>query len=71
VEADGPLALPGEVPQGEPLGELPGAFVALGLTVEGCVVLPGAGLFGDEPGAVVFGVPLGDVEPGVVCPGNV
>lgn len=59
---------PGRVPQGEPLGELPGLFGVLGLMVDGCVVLPGVGLAGVfEPGTVVFGVPLGDVDPGVVC----
>jgi hypothetical protein len=53
---------PGNVPHGVPLGELPGFFGVLG-TVDGCVVLPGAGV----AGTVVFGVPLGNVEPGVVC----
>jgi hypothetical protein len=72
VVPDGVLAVPGKVPQGEPLGEVPGVFVVLGLTVEGCVVLPGVGGLGElDAGAVVFGVPLGGVEPGVVCPGMV
>jgi hypothetical protein len=58
----------GKVPHGEPLGELPGFVVVLGLTVDGCVVLPGVGALGEfEPGTVVFGVPLGEVDPGVVC----
>lgn len=68
VEPGVPLVFPGNVPQGEPLGELPGLFGVLGLMVDGCVVLPGVGLAGVfEPGTVVFGVPLGDVDPGVVC----
>ena len=59
---------PGRVPHGEPLGELPGLFGVFGLTVAGCVVLPGVGLVGVvEPGTVVFGVPLGEVDPGLVC----
>lgn len=54
----------GRVPQ----GELPGLFGVFGLTVDGCVVLPGVGLAGVvEPGTVVFGVPPGEVDPGVVC----
>ncbi|HEY3617231.1 MAG TPA: hypothetical protein VGK96_10490 [Candidatus Sulfotelmatobacter sp.] len=59
------------VPQGELLGEVPGVFGVLGLAVEGCVVCPGVELVGDvDPGVVVFGVPLGEVEPGF-CPGVV
>lgn len=70
VEPDVPFAVPGKVPQGEPLGEVPGVFGVLGLTVEGCVVLPGVVVFGEvDPGAAVFGVPLGEVEPGEVEPG--
>jgi len=58
------------VPHGVPLGEVPGLFVVLGLVVEGWVALPGAGVVVElEPGAVVLGVPLGEVEPGEVCPG--
>jgi hypothetical protein len=72
AEPDAPFAVPGKVPHGEPLGDVPGLFGVLGLTVEGWVVLPGAGgLVGFEPGMLVFGVPLGEEEPGVVCPGVV
>lgn len=68
VEPGVPLVVPGNVPQGEPLGELPGLFGVLGLMVDGSVVLPGVGLAGVfEPGTFGFGVPLGDVDPGVVC----
>jgi hypothetical protein len=68
VEPGVEFVAPGRVPQGEPLGEPPGLFGVFGLTVDGCVVLPGVGLVGVvEPGTVVFGVPLGDVDPGVVC----
>ena len=68
VEPDAPLAVSGKVPHGEPLGEVPGFVEVLGLTVDGCVLVPGVGAFGEfEPGTVVFGVPLGDVDPGVVC----
>ena len=63
-----PFAVPGKGPHGEALGEVPGVVVVGGVTVEGCVVLPGVGLFGElEPGAVVFGVPLGEADPGAVC----
>ena len=69
AEPDAPFAVPGKVPQGEPLGEVPGLF---GFTVDGWVVLPGAeGFVGFEPGVLVFGVPLGEEAPGVVCPGVV
>jgi hypothetical protein len=65
VEPDSPLAVSGKVPHGEPLGEVPGFVEVLGLTVDGCVLVPGVGGFGEfEPGTVVFGVPLGDVDPG-------
>jgi hypothetical protein len=71
VEPDAPFAVPGKVPQGEPLGEVRGVLVVLGLTVEGCVLLPGVGELGEfDPGAVVLGFPLGEVEPGF-CPGVV
>jgi hypothetical protein len=61
-----PLFAPGKVPHGEPLGELPGLFGVLGLMVDGWVVLPGVGVAGElEPGTVVFGVPLGELDPGV------
>jgi hypothetical protein len=68
VGFDDPFAVPGSVPQGDPLGEPPGLFGVLGLIVDGWVVPPGVGLVGElEPGTVVFGVPPGEVEPGVVC----
>lgn len=68
VEPGVPLLAPGNVPQGEPLGEPPGLFGGLGFTVDGCVVLPGVGLAGEfDPGTVPFGVPFGVVDPGVVC----
>ncbi len=71
AETDGPFAVPGKVPQGELLGDVPGVFGELGSTVDGCVVLPGVKVLGDvDPGVEVFGVPLGEVEPGV-CPGVV
>ena len=69
MEVDDPFAVP--VPHGELLGEVPGVFGLFGLAVDGCVVLPEVELFGDvDPGVVVFGVPLGELEPGV-CPGAV
>lgn len=71
VEPDVPFAEPGNVPHGDPLGVVPGVFVVLGLTVEGCVVPGVAGLGELDPGALVFGVPLGEIDPGVVCPGVV
>jgi hypothetical protein len=57
-----PLVVPGAAgncPHGEPLGLVPGVLGLFGLTVEGCVLLPGVGGFGEfEPGTVegVFGV---------------
>lgn len=64
---DAPFVVPGNVPQGEPFG-MPGVFVVFGLTVEGCVVFPGVAGLELDPGALVFGVPLGEVDcPGVVC----
>ena len=60
-----PSVVPGRVPQGVPLGEPPGLFGVLGLTVEGCVGVPGVGVAGElDPGTVGFGVPLGDEDPG-------
>jgi hypothetical protein len=54
VEPDVPSAVPGKVPQGEPLGLLG----VLGFIVDGCEV----GVLGEgEPGAVAFGDPLGTV----------
>jgi hypothetical protein len=68
--------VPGKVPHGEPLGLVPGLFGLFGFTVEGCVLLPGVGGFGEfEPGTVegVFGVvvPVGGfvgAVGGVVAP---
>jgi hypothetical protein len=72
AEPDAPFAVPGMVPHGEPLGDVPGLFGLLGFTVEGWVVFPGAeGLVGFEPGALAFGVPLDEDAPGLVCPGAV
>lgn len=53
----GEPAVPGMVPQGETLGEVPGVVVVLGFTVEGCVLLP------EEGGLVEFapGTLEGDV----------
>ena len=66
VEPGDPLAEPGRVLHGEPLVEVPELLELFGV-VEGCVVLPGAGVPGEvDPGVVVFGVPFGDVDPGVV-----
>lgn len=48
----------GKGPHGEPLGPVPGLLEVFGFTVEGCVLLPGVGGFGEfEPGTVegVFG----------------
>jgi hypothetical protein len=48
------------VPHGEP----PGVFDVFGLMVEGCVLPPGVGVVGEfEPGIVVFGVPLDELDP--------
>jgi len=66
VEAAVPAAL-GRVPQGDPLGIVPGVLVEFGFTVEGDVLVPGvagAGEFapGMLPGEVEFGGdPLGPV----------
>lgn len=66
VEPGDPLAEPGRVLHGEPLVEVPDVFELFGV-VDGCVVLAGAGVPGEvDPGVVVFGVPFGDAEPGVV-----
>lgn len=63
VELDAPSAVPGKLPHGEPLGVVPGFVVVLGLTVEGCVGVPGVGGFGEfEPGtACGVAVPAGGV----------
>ena len=61
---DGPEVpvVSGKVPQGEPLGLVPGAFEVFGFTVEGCVLVPGvAGFVEFEPGTV-------GAEPGVAVP---
>jgi len=61
-----PLAVPGNVPHGDPLGEVPGFVGVFGLMVDGWVVLPGVGAPGVvDPGTLVFGVPLGEPVPGV------
>ena len=52
----------GKVPQGEPLGLVPGVFDVFGFTVEGCVSVPGVagfvefepGTAGEEPGVAVL-----------------
>jgi hypothetical protein len=63
VEAPG---VPGKVPQGEPLGEVPGVLVVFGLIVDGWVEPPGVGLVVEfEPGTVGAGV-LGVVVDGLV-----
>ena len=70
-EALGAPGVPGNVPQGDPMGVVPGLFGVFGFTVEGCVLLPGVGLPGEfEPGTVsgvVFlgVVPLVELDPGV------
>ena len=57
AEPDAPLAVPSIVPH----GEVPGLFGLFGFAVDGCVVFPGSeGFVGLEPGALVFGVPLGE-----------
>jgi len=49
----------GKVPQGEPLGDVPGLFFVFGFTVEGSVLLPGvAGLVEFDPGMVPGAVVL-------------
>ena len=67
AEPGEPFGVPGRVPHGEPLGELPGVFGVFGLIVEGCVVLPGVGVPGEvDPGIFGFGVVPGEAEPGVL-----
>jgi hypothetical protein len=45
------------VPQGEPLGLVPGVLVVLGFIVEGCVLLPfDGGLVEFAPGTPVGGL---------------
>jgi hypothetical protein len=70
-EALGDPGVPGNVPHGDPLGVVPGSFGVFGFTVDGCVLLPVAGLPGEfepgtVPGVVFLGVaPLVELEPGV------
>ena len=53
VELLGAPAVPGKVPQGEPLGVVPGAVVVFGFTVEGWVLpLALGGLVEFDPGTV-------------------
>jgi hypothetical protein len=52
---DVPLPAPGKVPHGDPFGEVPG------VTVDGWPF----GFDVEFDGEVVFGVPFGEVEPGV------
>ena len=61
AEPDDPLAVPGIVPHGEALGDVPGLFGLFWFAVDGCVAFPGSeGFVGLEPGALVFGVPPGE-----------
>lgn len=60
----GAPGVPGSDPQGDPLGEVPG--VVFGSIVDGLVVLPGFGWFGEfEPGTVE-GVEFGELGVEVV-----
>jgi len=53
VEPLGAPGVPGMGPHGEPPGVVPGVAEVFGLTVEGCVALPGVGGFGEfDPGTV-------------------
>ena len=53
VEPLGAPGVPGNVPHGDPLGLVPGVAEVFGFTVEGCVVLPGVGGFGEfDPGTL-------------------
>jgi hypothetical protein len=70
AETDGPFAVPVKVPQGELLGDVPGVFGELGLTVDGCVVLPGVKVLGTSIPALWCSEFRCEVEPGV-CPGVV
>jgi hypothetical protein len=69
VELDVPLAVPGNVPQGDPAGDVPlevPVFVVPVFVVDD--ELPaGVVVFGEvEPGMVVFGVPVGELDVGVL-----
>lgn len=57
--------LPGKVPQGDPLGVVPGVLDVFGLTVAGLVLLPGVAGFGEFDPGTVDGAVGGFVEP--VC----
>ncbi len=53
VEAPAEPAVLGKLPQGEPLGLVPGVLDVFGFTVDGCVLLPGvAGFVELEPGTL-------------------
>jgi hypothetical protein len=71
VVAPAAPGVPGRFPHGELLGVFPG--VVFGFTVEGCVVLPGVGGFGEfAPGTGAGVVGTGDGAVGVeVFPGGV
>jgi hypothetical protein len=76
---EGAPAVPGKVPHGEPLGDVPGVVAVFGFTVEGCVLLPGVGFVVEFDPGIVPGVGFeglvvfaGDPDPapgvdGVVC----
>ena len=65
VDPDVSFCFPGNVPHGEPLGEVPGVVELFGVTVEGCVGVAGVGVAGEvAPGTV----PAGGVA---VLPGGV
>ena len=59
-----PGVAPGIFPQGPPLGLVCGVF---GLTLEGCVLLPGVGGFGEFDPGTVLGVVGVEVPPGGVA----
>ncbi len=67
VEAAVPAAL-GRVPQGDPLGIVPGVLVEFGFTVEGDVLVPGvAGAAEFAPGMLPGEVEFGDDPFGLTC----
>lgn len=62
--------VPGKLLHGDPLGLLPG--VVFGSIVEGCVVLPGVGVFGELDPGIVDGIGVTDFPGGVAgMPGGV